>query len=155
MLTQKYLQQILHYDLNTGVWTWKQAPRHSPQLLNQPAGTLTRQGTRRIQINGCSYYCHQLAWLYVTGKWSTKEIDHINHKPDDNRWTNLRESNSHQNSCPATEGSSGTTHQGTREYPGTSANRSSRPRSKSTGKRSILGHSSASSLPPGCMIWRR
>jgi hypothetical protein len=93
------LQQILHSDLNTGIWGWKQAFRHSPQLVNQQAGTLTRQGTRRLQINGRSYYAHQLAFLYVLGKWPKGEIDHINHKPDDNRWSNLKESNSHEKSC--------------------------------------------------------
>ena len=99
VLTQQYVQKVLDYDPNAGIFTWKQAPRHSPQLVNQQAGTLTRQGTRRLQINGRNYYCHQLAFLFMTGKWPKGEVDHINHKPDDNRWTNLRESNSHQNSC--------------------------------------------------------
>jgi hypothetical protein len=99
VITQQHLQKVLDYDPDTGIWKWKQAPRHSPQLVNQAAGTLTNQGTRRIQINGRSYYAHQLAFLYVLGKWPKGEIDHINHVPDDNRWLNLRESNSHENSC--------------------------------------------------------
>jgi len=153
VLTQQHLKKVLDYSPDTGIWRWKQASRHSPQLVNQQAGTLTRQGTRRLQINGRNYYCHQLAFLYMTGKWPKGEVDHINRKPDDNRWTNLRKSNATR--IPATEGSSGTTHQGTREYPGTRANRSSRPRFRSMEKHCIPAHFSASTLPPGCMIWWR
>ena len=99
-LTLRYLTSILHYDPGTGIWTWRQAPsRYTPYLIGQRAGSVGRDGARRIQINGHYYYAHQLAWFYTTGKWPKGEVDHINHKPDDNRWTNLRESNSHQNSC--------------------------------------------------------
>jgi hypothetical protein len=35
----------------------------------------------------------------MTGRWPDAEVDHRNHISDDNRWANLRESDSHQNSC--------------------------------------------------------
>ena len=40
---------------------------------------------------------HRLAWLYVTGAWPTKDIDHINGVRDDNRWENLREASASEN----------------------------------------------------------
>jgi hypothetical protein len=99
-LTQQQLKEILHYEPETGIWTWRQAPsQYMPQLVGQRAGSIGRDGTRRIQINGRYYYAHQLAWFYMTGKWPKGEVDHRNHIQGDNRWENLRESDSHQNSC--------------------------------------------------------
>jgi hypothetical protein len=34
---------------------------------------------------------HRLAWLYVTGAWPKKHLDHINGDRADNRFCNLRE----------------------------------------------------------------
>ncbi len=36
------------------------------------------------------YKVHRLIWLWMTGDWPEKDIDHINGVRDDNRWINLR-----------------------------------------------------------------
>lgn len=54
-------------------------------------------GYRAFKINGKVYYAHRLAWFLVTGRWQ-REIDHKNGERWDNRWSNLREATSQQNS---------------------------------------------------------
>ena len=89
MITQKHLKEILDYNTETGIWTWRvnQARRIK---IGQRAGTIISDGHRHIGISGKFYKAHRLAWLYMTGEFPKDEIDHINGVPDDNRWCNLR-----------------------------------------------------------------
>mgnify|MGYP001617056916 CR=1 FL=1 len=43
------------------------------------------------------YKVHRIAFLWMTGKFSNKSIDHINRNKIDNRWENLREVTDKQN----------------------------------------------------------
>jgi hypothetical protein len=83
MLTQTKLKEILHYDPITGKFT-----RYGNY---SKCGSKSYQGYILIGIGSKTYYAHRLAWLYVTGEWPSKEIDHKNRIRDDNRWENLRE----------------------------------------------------------------
>jgi hypothetical protein len=49
-------------------------------------------------VDGELYMAHRLAWLYVTGRMPSDQIDHINGLKDDNRWNNLREATNKENS---------------------------------------------------------
>lgn len=44
-----------------------------------------------IVLDGKSYQLARLAVLYMTGKWPTFMVDHINGNNRDNRWENLRD----------------------------------------------------------------
>ncbi len=96
-ITQNRLRELLSYDPETGLLWWLKTPmgRHHP--ITVPAGRTRKDGYNIICINYVRYYGHQLAWLYMTGKWPENEIDHINGKPSDNRWINLREATHSQN----------------------------------------------------------
>ena len=81
-ITQKQLQEILHYDKDTGIFTWIKR--------NKVAGTVQQTGYITIGINRKVYYSHRLAWLYVNGMFPKNHIDHINHTRNDNSLCNLR-----------------------------------------------------------------
>lgn len=59
-------------------------------MNNKKAGCKMQIGYLCIRILDKLYYCHRLAWLYMTGSFPPGQIDHINGKRDDNRWENLR-----------------------------------------------------------------
>lgn len=87
-LTQKQLKRVLHYDPDTGIFTWlKTTSNH----YKGEAGCYTYADYRSIWIKTRPYMTHRLAWLYVYGKFPSGEIDHINHNRADNRIVNLRD----------------------------------------------------------------
>lgn len=90
MITLDRLKQILHYDPETGVWTWLIKP--SRRLAQgSVAGTIKQDGYRQIIFAGQHYYSAVLAWFYMTGEWPTNLVDHENRNRSDDRWLNLRE----------------------------------------------------------------
>lgn len=88
-LTKKYLQELLHYNPESGVLTWAKSRKRI--RVGEVAGHLNARGYLQICINYKRYMAHRLAWLYVHGKWPAHEIDHINGVRNDNRLCNLRE----------------------------------------------------------------
>ena len=88
MITQKELQELLHYSPETGVFTWRVSPANCVKV-GDVAGNVCN-GYIRIRIRWIQYHAHRLAWLYVHGHFPPKWIDHINCKRADNRLANLR-----------------------------------------------------------------
>jgi hypothetical protein len=86
-LTRDYLKSILNYDPSTGKWIWKRF-KAGVQYKTE-AGSKSRY-YRKIVIDGTGYFCANLAWLYMTGTWPEKEVDHKNRDGFDDRWENLR-----------------------------------------------------------------
>ncbi len=90
-LTAARLRELLHYDAQTGAFTWL-APTSKRMKVGDVAGYLDRStGHVRIEIDGKNFYAHRLAWLYMTGGWPSREIDHINGIKSDARYKNLRD----------------------------------------------------------------
>lgn len=87
-LTAERLRELLHYNPETGVFTWLEARRCGRTGKN--AGTLKPNGYVEIEIEQRSYKAHRLAFLYMTGEWPDADVDHKNRRRADNRWTELR-----------------------------------------------------------------
>lgn len=94
-LTAERLRECLTYNPETGLFHWKEARRGL--YVGDQAGCLAKHGYIFIRIDDRLYTGHRLAWLYVTGEWPKKNIDHINRVRSDNRFCNLREANQTEN----------------------------------------------------------
>lgn len=89
-LTQARLRELLHYDPDTGLFTWRVDRPPRAKAGDSPQSP-TKRGYLRASIAGRLHYLHRLAWLYVHGVWPTGVIDHVNGNPSDNRIENLRD----------------------------------------------------------------
>lgn len=87
-INQQNLKTILHYDPETGAFTW--ASRHSNKAAGSIAGHADHLGYWKIKIAKRSYRAHRLAWLYVYGEWPSFQIDHIDGDKANNAICNLR-----------------------------------------------------------------
>lgn len=97
LLTADRLKELLLYDQETGVFTWRTG-RGVTTKHGDVAGSIASHGYRLITVDGKRYRAHRLAWLYVHGAWPEEEVDHINQKKDDNRIANLRHATHWENS---------------------------------------------------------
>lgn len=90
-LTQARLKELLHYDPETGIFTWRviKSNKISSDLI---AGTAHSQGYISIGIDRKHYLAHRLAFLYMQGSWPINDVDHKNGKRNENVWKNLRQS---------------------------------------------------------------
>ena len=90
ILTVSRVRELLHYQPETGVFTWLFITSNRVKV-GDVAGGFDAEGYRRISIDGHNYKAHRLAWLYVHGKWPVDQIDHIDCQKNNNRLCNLRE----------------------------------------------------------------
>ena len=95
-LTQERLKDLLEYNPDTGVFTWKESRRRA--RAGGIAGYASRcgEGYIKIKIDCVEYAAHRLSFLYMIGI-IPDEVDHINRDRTDNRWLNLRSVNSMYN----------------------------------------------------------
>ena len=97
MITQEYIKSVLHYDQDTGIFTWK--VNKSNMKIGSVAGNKHNSGYTYIKLDKKLYAAHRLAWIYIYGKSPVHYIDHINGNKMDNRLFNLREATNFQNQC--------------------------------------------------------
>lgn len=87
--SQERLKELLNYDPDTGVFTWKTAV--SNINVGDVAGHIKPHGYRHLGIDGNYYLAHRLAWVYMTGDDpGSLTVDHRNRVRSDNWFSNLR-----------------------------------------------------------------
>ena len=88
-MNQQELKKLLHYDQESGVFTWRVSP--CPAVaVGDVAGSIHHSGYRYIRVHRTGYAAHRLAWLYVHGKFPPEEIDFLDHDRDNCAISNLR-----------------------------------------------------------------
>jgi hypothetical protein len=96
MITQDYLKECMHYDQETGVFTWLKSHSNVTKV-GQKAGSLSGDGYLHIGVNKKRYKAHRLAFLYMEGSFPSECVDHINCIRTDNSWKNLRHATRQEN----------------------------------------------------------
>jgi hypothetical protein len=95
MLTQSELKDILNYNHDTGIFTWKVT--RGCVKNGDIAGTFCKDYYLQISIGSKKYLAHRLAWLWFYGRFPKEQLDHINCNRSDNSILNLREVTNSQN----------------------------------------------------------
>jgi len=101
-IDQETLKDLVKYNPETGVFIWRHRNKKHidcPRVLKawntksagHEAGRIDQKGYMRIMVGGHATRAHRLAFLYMTGKYPSGQVDHINGAKDDNRWGNLRD----------------------------------------------------------------
>ena len=86
-LTAEYLRELLHYDPETGIFTSKDRRSWN---FGRRSGAITTKGYRVLKVAGTSYTAARLAWLYTTGKWPERKLEHTDGDKSNDRIANLR-----------------------------------------------------------------
>lgn len=99
-LSATRLRSLLSYATESGEFRWLVAVG-SRTRAGALAGCRRSDGRGRIRIDGRCYLTSRLAWLYVTGSWPDRLVDHENRNKSDDRWTNLRLATPSENNANA------------------------------------------------------
>lgn len=98
--TREMLASVFTYNPDTGLFLRR----------GRVSGCLDGYGYIRLNVKKRSFRAHQLAWLWVHGRWPIGRLDHHNGIRSDNRIENLREGSvpqQNQNSCVRRDAESG------------------------------------------------
>ena len=108
MINDKNINELLAYDPDSGLFTWKHRPLSlfksessyktwNSRYANKKAGRPHNGGYWSIGIHGKQLLAHRVAWYLHYGIIPSCFIDHINGVKNDNRISNLREASRSEN----------------------------------------------------------
>lgn len=93
--TKEQLHRVISYDPETGKFT-RLITTSSNANSGEECGNMDSQGYLRFRVLGQEFRAHRLAVFYMTGEWPSV-TDHINGDRSDNRWANIRATDSKGN----------------------------------------------------------
>lgn len=96
-ISQSRVRELLDYDPKTGIFIRKVRTSNRVKV-GDIAGCQMANGYWAISLEGKKYYAHHLAWMFMTGEWPQRDIDHRNLIKNDNRWDNIRLATESENS---------------------------------------------------------
>lgn len=101
------LRQLLDYDPETGILTWKKRdasvmnPKYVDRWNTRWAGvkisSQDKDGYIYLRFNEHRLLAHRVAWAMTYSDWPENHIDHINGIRTDNRISNLRDVSRQEN----------------------------------------------------------
>lgn len=90
-ITAERLRELLDYDPETGLFTWRQSGKGRNRDLSAGMIAITSSGPRLvISADKKRYYASVLAWIWMTGCAPGGLVDHIDRDSTNDRWNNLR-----------------------------------------------------------------
>lgn len=92
-LTHERVRELFDYNPNTGVFI----RRDQTYVRARKRVGRNRSKYQTVNIGGKVCYAHRLIWLWMTGRWPSAEIDHVDRDGRNNMWSNLREATSAEN----------------------------------------------------------
>jgi hypothetical protein len=88
-ITAERLRELRDYNPQTGQFFYK--VKSGCNRAGALCGSHHAQGYVQMNIERRTYLAHRLAWLYVTGNWPAKDVDHIDCDKKNNCLANLRD----------------------------------------------------------------
>lgn len=95
MLTQQIAKELLNYNPETGIFTYK-VSTNNRNKVGQKVGNISN-GYLVMMYKGKNYPLHRIVFLLEEGGFPQHQIDHINGIRSDNRRVNLRKVTNQQN----------------------------------------------------------
>lgn len=94
MITQEELKELLHYDPDTGIFTWRKSRSRLAHKGDVAGCAQSSKGAKHIfiRINGVAISASRLAYLYMDGVLPSKDfiVQHLDRDGMDNKFKNLR-----------------------------------------------------------------
>jgi len=90
-INQEVLKSLIHYDDDTGIYTWKVSPCSRIKIGDRAGGV-----GNTISIGGTSYTKTNLIWLYMYGVYPKGKVVHLNSNKQDFRRIKLKELKSNE-----------------------------------------------------------
>ncbi len=87
-VTSERLRSLLHYDLESGEWTWL-VRRGNSTPIGSPAGSRNTKGYLYIKVDGIKYLASHLAYLYVFGDMPLYKVVYRDRDNTNLSWSNL------------------------------------------------------------------
>jgi HNH endonuclease/AP2 domain len=100
MLTQEQAKELFSYNPEEGILRWRKWAGgccRKDLIAGYRKQTKGKPTYWVVMLKNKNHKVHQIIWVYMTGKWPDKFIDHEDLDGTNNKWSNLRLASNGQN----------------------------------------------------------